>query len=274
MFLAPVHIEKVAKKLIKKKWFWNFHENFEITLKIFQTDSELLNYKYKITSNSKLICANKNLYILKIFYCYSCFTENFISRSTFKCAVRTGSQFKTVQQFTSFALDFQRLCTLLTLCKLCYFFISMGFGTVFVVHSSSGSYLYCIRDEKAGNFVPLMDRVNHRKQPKSPISTHRMATIFKVIPLEIFDHICSENRHDLMHFTDRYEAVYFLGMWQAKANFEKSRNEAEQKFSQLTKKTVWHIKIKTIEKLLNLPCLGMVVGKTLACHMSKKCNKG
>ena len=48
----------------------------------------------------------------------------------------------------------------------------MGFGTVFVVHSSGACYY--IKDEKAGNFVRLLNRNTHKKRPKSPIFTHRI----------------------------------------------------------------------------------------------------
>ena len=64
-----------------------------------------------------------------------------------------------------------------TLCKLRYFFLFRWVWNVFFVHSLSGSCYY-IKNEKAGNFVRLLDRVTHRKRPKFPNLTHRMATIF------------------------------------------------------------------------------------------------
>ena len=48
------------------------------------------------------------------------------------------------------------------------------------------------KNEKAGNFVRLLDRVTHRKRPTLPISTHRNATIFRDLALKIFDHIRSK----------------------------------------------------------------------------------
>ena len=52
-----------------------------------------------------------------------------------------------------------------------FLFLSIGLGRfLFSVHSSGLCYL--IKNEKAGNFVCLLDRVTHRKRLKSPIFHH------------------------------------------------------------------------------------------------------
>ena len=57
-------------------------------------------------------------------------------------------------------------CIMLTLCKLSYFFL---FGWIL------RRFLSCIIHAASRHFVRLLDRVAHRKRPKSSVSTHRMA---------------------------------------------------------------------------------------------------
>ena len=69
----------------------------------------------------------------------------------------------------------------------------MGFGTVFGVlpHKNLKGRQLCSPAEQS----------HPQKRPKSPISMHRMATIFTDLTLKIFEHIRSENRCDPTHFT-------------------------------------------------------------------------
>ena len=65
----------------------NFHENFNITFIIIQTDPELLKYKYIITSNSKLIFASWKSIFFKYILLLINFNENIKNRSTITFAL-------------------------------------------------------------------------------------------------------------------------------------------------------------------------------------------